>query len=63
MDCPNGPVLSGGYVLYPPAQAGEQGKLRAIRNYATDQDSWLVRAVDDSTALSWELTVSVVCAK
>jgi hypothetical protein len=63
VDCPNGPVLSGGYVVYPMAQPAEQGKLRAIRSYATDQDSWLVRAVDDTGALSWELTVVAVCAK
>jgi hypothetical protein len=62
--CPNGPVLGGGYVLHSETAPGA-AKLRAIRSYPVDTDTWLVRAVDDSAGAEgpWELTVSVVCAK
>lgn len=62
--CPSGPVLGGGYVLHSETAAGS-AKLRAIRSYPVDADTWLVRAVDDSNGAEgvWELTVSVVCEK
>lgn len=64
VQCPNGPVLGGGYVLHNGTVSGS-AKLRAIRSYPVDSGTWLVRAVDDSAGAegSWELTVSVVCAK
>jgi hypothetical protein len=62
--CPSGAVLGGGYVLHSETAPGAT-KLRAIRSYPVDADSWRVRAVDDGpeTEPSWELTVSVVCEK
>ncbi len=62
--CPSGPVLGGGYVLHSETATGS-AKLRAIRSYPVDVDTWLVRAVDDSNGAEgvWELTVSVVCEK
>lgn len=62
VDCPNGPVLSGGFVLHSSEVEG-QNNLRAVRSYALDSDSWLVRAIDDSASTSWQLTVVAVCAK
>ena len=62
VECPNGRVLSGGYVLYPPDAASQQVNLRAVRSYAISLNEWLVRAVDQTDSLKWELTVSLVCA-
>jgi hypothetical protein len=59
---PSGPVLDGGYVLHSETATGS-AKLRAIRSYPVDADTWLVRAIDDSNGAGgvWELAVSVVC--
>jgi hypothetical protein len=62
VDCPRGPVLSGGFVVYPPEFPTEQGKLRVLRSYALDADSWLVRATSDDGLLKWQLTVVAVCS-
>ena len=56
--CPNGPVLSGGYVI----GVNDPG-IRAVRSYAIASDEWLVRAVDDAPGGAWHLTVVAVCAK
>jgi hypothetical protein len=43
--CPNGPVLGGGFALHNTAGSPSgQAKLRAVRSYPVDQDTWLVRA-------------------
>ena len=63
VDCPSGPVLSGGWVLFVPGNEDEQKKIRIVRSYAVDADSWLIRAVDDTGALSWALTAVAVCSK
>jgi len=62
VECPNGPVLSGGYVLHVPSNFAEQKHLSAVRSYAISNKAWLVRALDDTAALSWELSVIVVCS-
>jgi hypothetical protein len=62
VECPNGPVLGGGYVIHGAAPA-ESAALRALRSYPVAANTWLVRATDDSGAHEWELTVSAVCAK
>lgn len=59
--CPSGTVLGGGYVLNPNGNAGVV--LRAVRNYAPDTGSWLVRALNSGAAQTWQLTVVAVCAK
>lgn len=60
VECPNGPVLSGGYVISPNGVG-----IRPVRSYALPGGkSWLVRAVNDGAAeQSWHLTVVAVCAK
>ena len=49
----------------PSGTAAGSAKLRAIRSYPVDPETWLVRAVDDSngTEGACELTVSAVCEK
>ena len=59
--CPNGPVLSGGYVLAGQA-ANPSSSLIARRSYAVAQDTWLVRAVNAGPSEEWELTVVATCA-
>ena len=55
-DCPPGKkVTGGGYVL-------NGGDPAVYRSYAVDEDSWLVRAIDATTTLPWQLTVTAVCA-
>ena len=64
--CPNGPVLGGGFVLHNASGSPSgQAKLRAVRSYPVDANTWLVRATDDSngTEGEWELTVIAVCRK
>lgn len=59
VECPNGPVLSGGFVLY----GQESQKLRAVRSYALPGDKvWLVRALADEPG-EWQLSVIAVCVK
>jgi hypothetical protein len=42
--CPNGPVLGDGYVLHNEANSQPAApKLRAIRSYPVDANTWLVR--------------------
>jgi hypothetical protein len=54
--CPAGKeVVSGGYVL-------NGGDPAVYRDYAVASDTWLVRAVDATTTLPWQLTVTAVCA-
>jgi hypothetical protein len=57
LECENGPVLGGGYVVFPNASP-----VRVVRSYAIAVDKWLVRAVSSDSS-SWELTVTAVCAK
>jgi hypothetical protein len=59
VQCPNGPVLSGGYVI-----SVNNKEIRAVRNYAVASNEWLVRAVNDAgETVSWHVTVVAVCAK
>jgi hypothetical protein len=63
VECPHGPVLGGGFVLYASEEA-KQIKLRAVRSYALPGDKvWLVRAFAEEAGMSWQLTVSAVCSK
>lgn len=55
--CPSGKVLGGGYVLNGGATE------HATRSYAVSEGQWLVRAKNNGTAETWELTVVAVCAK
>jgi hypothetical protein len=57
VECPNGPVISGGFVLASTAQEN----LRAVRNYAVESDAWLVRALDNGGADVWQLTAYAIC--
>jgi len=55
-DCPQGKeVTGGGYVL-------NGGDPIVVRSYAVDDDSWLVRAIDSTGTLPWQLPVTAVCA-
>ena len=55
-DCPPGKeVTGGGYVL-------NGGDPIVYRSYAVDDDSWLVRAIDATGTVPWQLTVTAVCA-
>jgi hypothetical protein len=58
--CPNGPVLGGGYVLHVPSEFAEQKNLRAVRNYAIASDTWFVRALDNGASPARQLTVVAV---
>jgi hypothetical protein len=58
--CPSGTVLGGGYVLN---ANGTNVVLRAVRSYAPDGGSWLVRAINSGPAEAWGLTVVAVCKK
>ena len=62
VDCPNGPVLSGGAILHPVSDA-DQHSMSVVRSYALDSNTWLVRGVSDNEALTWEMTGVAVCAK
>jgi hypothetical protein len=57
--CPNGPVISGGYVL---AGTIPTGSLIARRSYAVAKNTWLVRAMNAGPSEEWELTVVATCA-
>lgn len=57
VECKNGPVLGGGYVVFP-----NSSPVRVVRSYAVAADKWLVRAVSSDSS-SWELTVVAICSK
>jgi hypothetical protein len=61
VECPNGPVLSGGYVAS--SQFVSQNVFRLARSYAVDDKSWLVRAIQDTGKDPWALTVVAVCSR
>jgi hypothetical protein len=56
VECPHGPVVSGGYVLDP------NGPFSVYRDYAVEPNKWLVRANSDTSGASWALTVIANCA-
>lgn len=60
VECPNGPVISGGFVLF--ASVGTAENLRAVRSYPVQANAWLVRALDNGAADTWQLTAYAVCA-
>jgi hypothetical protein len=59
--CPSGTVLGGGFVLNSNGNPGVV--LRAVRSYAPDTGTWLVRAINGGTAETWQLTVVATCRK
>jgi hypothetical protein len=58
VECPHGPVLSGGFVLF----GEEQEFIRDLRSYSVTSNTWLVRASAES-GQEWELTVTAICQK
>ncbi len=56
VECPKGPVISGGYVLNP------NGSFAVYRDYAVEPNKWLVRANSLTPATPWALTVIANCA-
>jgi hypothetical protein len=59
--CPSGTVVSGGYVLATGAHPNVV--LRAVRSYAVEPGTWLVRALNSGAAETWQLTVVANCTK